>query len=434
MTAPKHAPSHVILIVDDQPENLAVLASLLNPHYSVRAARSGEQALRAAAMTPLPDLILLDIMMPGMSGFDVLAKLREESKLRDIPVIFITALSAEDDEQKGLDQGAVDYISKPINPGIVLSRVRTQLELKQARDTLTQHKVMLESEVAERTKALKQTLDRLEDAHEQLKKTHFSTLMAIGELAELRGSHLGEHCRRVADISRQVAFRMRIAANEAQDIFIAALLHDVGKIGFSDQLLDKPVSLMNSDELKQYRMHPVIGAEIVGRIAALSDIAEIIRTHHELYDGSGFPDKLAGLNIPLGARIICAASDYEAFKSGGLTHKPMTAKQSYEYLLEQSGSRYDPMVISALEPILSAMGKFIIEEIPIKAEHLHEGMQLSRDAKDPDGFLLLAKETRLSTSLIEQLLSVEQQTGKKVRLYVYRNNLVSSPESLIAAR
>ncbi len=247
MTAPKHAPSHVILIVDDQPENLAVLASLLNPHYSVRAARSGEQALRAAAMTPLPDLILLDIMMPGMSGFDVLAKLREESKLRDIPVIFITALSAEDDEQKGLDQGAVDYISKPINPGIVLSRVRTQLELKQARDTLTQHKVMLESEVAERTKALKQTLDRLEDAHEQLKKTHFSTLMAIGELAELRGSHLGEHCRRVADISRQVAFRMRIAANEAQDIFIAALLHDVGKIGFSDQLLDKPVSLMNSD-------------------------------------------------------------------------------------------------------------------------------------------------------------------------------------------
>jgi response regulator RpfG family c-di-GMP phosphodiesterase len=421
MTESAQTPLPVILIVDDQPENLAVLAGLLNPHYTVRAARSGEQALRAAALSPLPDLALLDIMMPGMGGFEVLAKLRENPETRAIPVIFVTALSSDEDEQKGLDLGAVDYIAKPINPGIVLRRVRTQIELKQVRDTLAKQKDVLEIKVAERTLALKQMLGRLEGAHEQLKKTHFSTLMVIGDLAELRGGYLSEHARHVADLSRQVAQQMGTPASEAQDIFVAALLHDVGKIGFSDALLAKPVSQMSAEELKQYRRHPVIGAEIVGRIPALSGIAEQIRAHHELFDGTGFPDRQVGLHIPLGARIICATSDYEAFKSGGLTDKPMTAKQTCQYLLEHRGSRYDPTVINALEPILSALGKFEIEEIPIKTEHLHAGMRLSRDAKDPEGFLLLAKETLLTPSLIEQLLAVERQTGKKIRLFVYRN-------------
>jgi response regulator RpfG family c-di-GMP phosphodiesterase len=421
MTEYAQTPLPVILIVDDQPENLAVLASLLSPHFSVRAARSGEQALRAAALTPAPDLVLLDIMMPGMGGFEVLTKLRENPATRAIPVIFVTALSSDVDEQKGLDLGAVDYITKPINPGTVLSRVRTQIELKQARDMLAKQNDVLEIQVAERTQALKQTLGRLEDAHEQLKKTQFSTLMAIGDLAELRGGYLSEHCRRVADLSRQVALKMDVPASEAQEIFIAALLHDVGKIGFSDALLAKPVSQMSAEELRQYRQHPVIGAEIVGRIPALAGISAQIRAHHELFNGSGFPDRLAGLHIPLGARIICAASDYEAFKSGSLTDKPMTAKQTCQYLLEHRGTRYDPAVINALEPILSALGKFELEEIPVKAEHLHAGMRLSRDAKDPEGFLLLAKDALLTPSLIEQLLAVERQTGKKIRLFIYRN-------------
>jgi putative two-component system response regulator len=420
MTETTQKSAQVILIVDDQPENLALLAGVLNPLYTVRAARSGEQALRAASLTPPPDLVLLDIMMPGMGGFEVLAKMRENPALREIPVIFVTALSNETDEQQGLDLGAVDYIAKPINPGILLTRVRTQLELKQARDILSKQNLMLESAVAERTLALKQALESLKGAHEQLKKTQFATLMAISELAELRGGSIGEHCRRVADLSRQVALKMGMPSGEAQDVFIAALLHDVGKIGFSDNLLVKPVSQMNADEVKLYRRHSVIGAEIVGKIGALAGIAELIRLHHELFDGTGFPDGLVGLHIPLGARIIGPISDYEAMKSGGLTIKSMTAKASCQYLSEHRGSRYDPSVIDALEPILVALGKFEIEEIKLHCVHLHDGMRLSRDAKDPEGFLLLAKETILSLSLIEQLLAVERQTGKKINVFVYR--------------
>lgn len=409
-----------ILIVDDQPENLALLANLLTPEYTVRAARSGEQALRAARVAPCPDLILLDVMMPGMGGFETLRQLKALPETQAIPVIFVTALAGDEDEQQGLDLGAVDYVAKPIKPGIVLTRVRAQIELKQARDRLARQNALLEARVAERTLALKQTLARLENAHEQLKKTHFSTLLAIGEMAMLRGGALGEHCRHVADISRQVALGMGVAAAEAQDVFIAALLHDIGKLGFSDHLLAKPVSQMNAEELKQYRMHPVIGAEIISRIPALAHIAEIIRHHHELFDGQGFPEARPGLHIPLGARIICAVSDYEDLKSGALSEVPMTAKQSCEYLLEQQGARYDPTVIKALQPLLAALGKFELDDIPIKTAHLHEGMRLSRDAKDPSGFLLLAKGTELSASLIEQLLAVEKQLGKPLRLFVYR--------------
>jgi len=410
-----------ILIVDDEPANLKLLTGVLGADYLVRAVNSGAQALRAASLPPVPDLILLDIMMPEISGLQVMRQLKENAATRDIPVFFVTALDSVGDEQQGLDLGAVDYITKPIVPGIVRARVRMQLELKQARDQLARQNVILESKIAERTKSLKQALETAKDAHEQLKKTHFSTLMAISDLVQLRSDLISDHCRHVADISRQVALKLGVPPFEAQDIFVAALLHDIGKIGFSDVMLDKPISQMNTDETTLYRKHPVAGADILGRIAALSGIADQIRYHHEFYNGSGFPEGRVGLHIPLGARIICAVSDYEALQSGGLTTTPLTAKESCQYLLEHSGTRYDPSVIEALEPILTAFGKFKLDEVPVKATHLHEGMRLSRDAKDADGFLLLVKDTILSTSLIEQLIAVERRAGQKVRLFVYRN-------------
>jgi putative two-component system response regulator len=237
-------PAGTILIVDDQPENLAVLSAVLQPHYRVRAARSGEQGLRVAHSAPKPDLVLLDIMMPEMDGYTVLARLRGDPATRDIPVIFVTALGAESEELHGLELGAVDYITKPIKPALVLARVRTHLELKIARDALASQNSLLETKVTERTLALKQAMDNLELAHGNLKKTYFGTLLAISDFAELRGGSIGEHSRRVAELSRLVALHLGMNSNEVQDVFVAALLHDVGKIGFPDDLLNKPVTIL----------------------------------------------------------------------------------------------------------------------------------------------------------------------------------------------
>jgi putative two-component system response regulator len=410
-----------ILIVDDQPENLAVLSALLQPHYLVRAARSGEQALRAAITPPLPDLVLLDVMMPAMDGHAVIAKLRANPLTAGIPVIFITALAAEDDEERGFQLGAVDYITKPIKPATVLARVRTHLQLKQAQDRLADQNAELERQVAQRTVALKQLLSKLEASHDNLKKTHFGTLMAISQLAGLRGASIPDHARRVAALARQTAARLGCPPEEVQDIFIAALLHDVGKIAFPDGLFDLPLSSLSGDNLFAFRRHAADGANVIAQIAGLTDIAGMIRSHHELFDGSGFPEGLSGLNIPLGARIIGAISDYEDLKSGAMTQQPMSAKQSCMYLMEGAGSRYDPSVIEVLEPILAAEGKFEIEELLVSVNHLHEGMLLTRDVLHPKGFVLLSRGCDLSRRLIDQLVAVEQQTGACLKVHVQRN-------------
>ena len=251
-----------ILIVDDQPENLSVLTGLLQPHYRLRAARSGEQALRAARLEPIPDLALLDVMMPEMDGFTLLNRMRGDPVLAAIPAIFVTALGEHDAEQHGLEIGAVDYITKPIVPATVLARVRTHLELKEARDRLRAQNAELETEVARRTEALDRTLKELETAHAKLKKTYFATLTTINDLAGLRSDLVASHSRRVAGLARQVAFALGMARADAEEVFIAALLHDVGKVGFPDGLLAKSVAAMNRDELAQFHTHPVSGAQL----------------------------------------------------------------------------------------------------------------------------------------------------------------------------
>jgi response regulator RpfG family c-di-GMP phosphodiesterase len=416
-----------ILIVDDQPVNLTVLTAVLQSHYRVLAVRSGEQALMAMTSAPAPDLVLLDVMMPEMDGYGVLARLRDNPATAAIPVIFITALAADEDEQRGFKMGAVDYITKPIKPATVLARVRTHLELKQARDRLANQNALLESQVAQRTESLNQALAREETAHSTLKKTYLNTLMGIGELAGLRDGAIAEHSRRVADLARNVAIRLNMAAGDAQDVFVAALLHDAGKICFPDGLLGKPVSTLRGDELAAYRRHPIAGADVIKRIFSLSGIANLIRSHHEHYDGTGFPDGLSGLNIPLGARILCAANDYDGLRSGMLTVQPMSAKQACQYLITEQGTRYDPIVIQALEPILTAEGKFEIEEILVAAKHLHEGMLLTRDVLHKDGFVLLSKGTVLNRRLIDQLVAVEQQIGTSLRVFVTRTKIQGSP-------
>jgi putative two-component system response regulator len=413
-----------ILVVDDEPANLGVLNAVLQPHFRVRIARSGAEALRAVATEPRPDLMLLDVMMPEMNGYTVLARLREAPASSELPVIFVTAMNSMENEQRGLELGAVDYITKPINPAIVLARVRTQLELKAARDHLADQNTRLAVLVTERTQALKRALENVEAEHVALKKSYFGTLMAINTLAELRGASIGEHSRRVADLSRQLASDMGMDTAEAQDVFVAALLHDIGKIGFPDELLKKPVNTMNAEQSALYRRHPALGADALAKIEALTGIAAIVRCHHEHYDGSGFPEGRSGLEIPLGARIISAVSDYDDFRSGALTTTPMSKKESRRYLVEGRGHRYDPEVVDRLEPLLDFDESDEIDEIRVTAGHLQEGMLLTRDVMHPDGFLLLSKGTVMDRRQIDQLASAEKNAGRGSDIYVMRQRIL----------
>lgn len=351
-------PVHTILIVDDTPQNLTVLGELLQPLYRVRAANSGERALRAAASSPRPDLILLDVMMPGMDGYEVLHCLRSDPATRDIPVIFITAMNASEDEEKGLELGAVDYITKPINPAITLARVHTQLELKQARDRLANQNEWLESEVARR---MSENL-LIQDL----------AVRALACLAEARDSETGNHIvrtqRYVELLARRIArherFRDALEGDRLGMVIKAAPLHDIGKVGIPDSILLKPGRLTDG-EFEVMKAHASIGAEAIERAMAqalasagptaanqgatafafLSVAKEISASHHEKWDGSGYPLGLRGDAIPASARLMALADVFDALMSRRIYKPPLTLGQATEIIVEGRGHHFDPDVV-----------------------------------------------------------------------------------------
>ncbi|MDX9994441.1 MAG: two-component system response regulator [Rhodocyclaceae bacterium] len=354
------AEPRTVLIVDDTPQNLTVLGELLQSEYRVRAANSGERALRAVGTLPCPDLILLDIMMPGMDGYEVLKRLRADAATRNIPVIFITAMTAEADEERGLELGAVDYITKPFSPAIVLARVRAQLELKQARDRLARQNEWLEAEVQRRMR-------------ENLLVQDMS-MKALAVLAETRDLETGHHITRtqiyVELLGRHLAAHPRFAAALAgkslELIVKAAPLHDIGKVGIPDAVLLKPGRL-DADELVVMKTHAAIGAAAIdkamrevltGADDATVDQApgafnfmrvahEIALTHHEKWDGSGYPAGLAGDAIPVSGRLMALADVFDALSCRRVYKPPMPFDKVRAIIIEGRGQHFDPDVVDA---------------------------------------------------------------------------------------
>jgi putative two-component system response regulator len=246
----------VILIVDDDPVNLAVLGGLLHPHYEVLVAPSGERALEIASREPPPELVLLDVMMPGMDGYAVLARLRKNPATRDIPVIFLTALGEARDEERGLDLGAADYIAKPIKPAVLLARVRTQLLAKRATDFLRDHNAFLEAEVARRM------------AENDL--TQLVSIRALAHLAETRDTETGNHILRTQGYVHLLAGRLKdhprfsnlLDARYIELLTRSAPLHDIGKVGIPDHILRKPGKL-TAEEWAIMQTHANLGAEAI---------------------------------------------------------------------------------------------------------------------------------------------------------------------------
>jgi len=341
-------PQQTLLIVDDNPDNLRVLADLLHGHYRVRAANSGERALQLAALAPVPDLILLDVMMPAMNGHQVLQALREAPATRDIPVIFTTAMDSTEDEQAGLVLGAVDYITKPLRPAVVLARVRAHLQLKQVRDELRVEKAALESELARRL-------------HEN-EVIQDVAMRSLARLAETRDNETGNHLLRtqayVEALARRVCRHPRFAAalDERTIALIAksAPLHDIGKVGIPDRVLLKPGPL-TPDERELMKTHARLGADAIAHAVRdtrepagfLQHAYDIALHHHERWDGAGYPDGLAGDAIPLPARLMAVADVFDALISRRVYKAAMPAGEVRRIMAAQRGLHFDPDLLDA---------------------------------------------------------------------------------------
>jgi cyclic di-GMP phosphodiesterase len=337
-----------ILIVDDTPENLILLGELLQPTYRVRAANSGRRALQIVDNDPRPDLILLDVMMPEMDGFAVLDQLRQSRRGRDIPVIFVTAMDGAEEEERGLDLGAVDYITKPLRPAIVLARVHNHLELKKARDLLENQNTVLEAEVARRM-------------GENLLIQDIS-IRALARLAEIRDPETGNHIRRTQGYVRILAEALRdrprfadaISDRLIETLVKSAPLHDIGKVGIPDHILLKPGKL-TPEEWEIMKTHAALGADAIEQaqqdsdhpVEFLSLAKDIARHHHEHWDGNGYPDGLAGEAIPLSARLMALADVFDALINRRVYKEPIGFADAHDIIVAERGRRFDPDVVDA---------------------------------------------------------------------------------------
>lgn len=301
-----------LLVVDDEPANLQVLRHILQEDYRLLFAKDGAKALELAAREK-PELILLDVMMPGMTGYQVCAQLKATPATSAIPVIFVTALADVEDEAQGFAVGAVDYITKPVSPPIVKARVRTHLSLVRV---------------------------------EELRETRLQIVQRLGLAAEYKDNETGLHVIRMSHYSRVLALAAGFSEAQAEELLNAAPMHDVGKIGIPDAVLRKPGKL-DGEEWEVMKQHAQIGADIIGEHPSglLRMAREIALNHHEKWDGSGYPRGIGGAEIPVEARIIAIADVFDALTSERPYKKAWPVEEAVQLLREQSGRHFDPELV-----------------------------------------------------------------------------------------
>lgn len=344
-----------ILVVDDIPENIDVLNGILKGDYKIKVALNGEQALKIAGGKNPPDLILLDIMMPGMNGYEVCRRLKANGNTHKIPVIFVTAKGELTDESKGFEAGCVDYITKPVSPPLVKARVKTHLAL------YDQNRV-LEEKVQERTKQLK-------TAFENIKIASLDTIHRLSKAAEFKDEDTGAHILRMSNFSAAVAREMGLNENVVDSILYAAPLHDIGKIGIPDSVLLKPGKL-SSDEWIIMRQHTIFGGKILEGATGFIRLGQVVAlTHHEKWDGNGYPKNLEGKAIPMAGRIVAIVDVFDALTSKRPYKEPFSVEKSFAILREGRGNHFDPDVVDAF---------FAVEDeiVTIKEKYKDEGESL----------------------------------------------------------
>lgn len=307
-----HPTKPKILIVDDEPTNLKVLNNILKDMYKLIFAKSGSEALRLIEKDK-PDLILLDVMMPEMTGYEVCETLKQNVLYKSIPVIFVTALNDSIDEAKGLNIGAVDYISKPVTPAVVKARVKTHLSLVDA---------------------------------DELRRTRLQVIQRLGRASEYKDNETGMHVMRMSHYAKVVALAYGYSDEQADNLFNAAPMHDIGKIGIPDSIMLKPGKLTD-EEFAEMKKHPEIGAEILGESDSdLIELAKVVSmTHHEKWDGTGYPNQLKGDEIPLAGRIVALADVFDALTSVRPYKDAWSVDKALDFITSQKYKHFDPLLV-----------------------------------------------------------------------------------------
>lgn len=338
-----------ILAVDDTPDNLSLISDLLKDDYHVRVANGGERAIKIVQSDNPPDLILLDIMMPNLDGYKVCEILKADKRTSHIPIIFLTAKTEIEDETRGFEIGAVDYITKPISPPILFARIKTHLSLKIMQDFLRDQNAFLELEVKKRTAEITAIQD--------------VTIHAMASMAETRDNETGNHIRRtqyyVKLLAEKLRFHPRFESFLNNDktiemLFKSAPLHDIGKVGIPDAILLKPGRL-TVEEFDVMKTHTTLGREAIIQaeknlgitVPFLQFAKEIAYSHQEKWDGSGYPEGLSGDDIPISARLMAVADVYDALVSRRVYKEPIPHDKALEIMLEGKGRHFDPDMTDA---------------------------------------------------------------------------------------
>lgn len=361
-----------ILLVDDTPENIDILVDALGMDYSLTAEIDGVSALQSVAQET-PDLILLDIMMPGMDGFEVCRRLKANPETAHIPIMFISALATVGNKSTGFSLGAVDYITKPFDVEEVKQRVRTHLSLAAARHTLEHKNEILEERVQKRI--------------QEIQLTQNASIEALAVLAEYRDPESTGHIKRMKYYAKAMAERLRLHPNffnrmdkdYIDSLVKAAPLHDIGKVGVPDDILLKPGKL-SDEEFEQMKLHPLFGRRAVdaaekflGPYSFLRMVREVAYTHHEYWDGSGYPLGLRGEQIPLSGRIVCITDVYDALISKRVYKIPVSHQQAVDSILESKGKQFDPEIVDAFFDIQDEIRQIAYQY----ADHDEERVALS---------------------------------------------------------
>ena len=342
-----------ILVVDDTPENITLICSLLGDFYKNKVATGGEKALRIARSEPHPDLILLDIMMPEMDGYEVCRQLKADPATQHIPVIFLTAKTQEEDEAKGFKLGAVDYITKPIVASVLIARVHTHLALQDARKYVERQNEILEEQVERRTR--------------ELVALKSAIIIAMASLAETRDNDTGYHIRRTQRYVRELArclqetggrYCAELTDEVIETLYKTAPLHDIGKVGVPDQVLLKPGRL-TTEEFEAMKRHTIYGRDaIIAAERAMETPGSFLLTariiaysHHEKWDGSGYPEGLAGEDIPLPARLMAIADVYDALISKRVYKDALSHEEAAMIIEAGAGKHFDPEFVAAFSRV-----------------------------------------------------------------------------------
>jgi response regulator RpfG family c-di-GMP phosphodiesterase len=417
-----------LLFVDDEPSILSALRRLFRPHgYRILIAESGQAGLHTLESETV-DLIISDMRMPEMDGATFLKAVR--GKWPGIVRILLTGYADITSTIAAINEGEIyRYIAKPWDDNEIVLVVREALErqrlesenqrlselTRQQNDELKALNAGLEQKVAERTAEVRGALG-------ELRKTFMATVQVCAGMVELRagqaGQQLAGHGRRVAEHARLVARRLQLPDNEVQAIMLAGLLHDIGKIGLADELLTRPFNLLTPEHRAMVMKHSVLGQNILMPIEKLRDSALLIRHHHENYDGSGYPDRLAGMAIPIGSRILAVVNDYDALQIGTLAQRPQKPADALTFLLDNRGRRYDPRVVDAFAALLAETQKPPPGEVALRPLHLKPGQILARELNHSEGFMLLAQGSRMTPEIIQQLIKLEESEQRTYTLYI----------------